>query len=681
MKRFIIVTVIIVLLTSLSSPVAAAPTGERLRTIAGSQFMIGFASANNFWSMSDAVQYQEVARTEFNILTPENAMKWDATEPSQNTFTFSQADQHVAWAQANGMRLHGHTLVWHSQLPGWVANGSWTSATLTNVMYNHIDTVMNHWDDGTIYVWDVVNEAFNEDGSRRSSVFQNVIGNSYIELAFRRARAADPQTKLIYNDYNIDTVNSKSTAVYNLLADFVNRGVPVDGVGFQMHLTSGGLDYNSLATNMQRFAALGLEIYITEMDVRFPTPISQTDLNNQATIYRNVTNRCLAQPACVALQTWGFTDKYSWVPDVFSGQGDALIFDANYNAKPAYYALQSELQARFGGATSTPTRTPTGPTPTRTNTPTITATSVPGLRVQLVSSGSDNNQQSAFNLRVRNTGSGALSGVSTRIYFTLDGSNPASSYVLEKYYDQSGAATVSGPTPASGSTYYFTVSYGSASLAAGASWDFNTALHLSSWASTYSGANDWWPTAGSLPTSFTDWPTVPGYLSGVLAWGSEPGGPVVTNTPTRTPTGVTVTPSRTPTRSSTPTATSVTNTPSRTPTGVTATPSRTPTRSSTPTATYVTVTPSRTPTGSGAACSPVNATITAPFTYDGSGTFCWRTSNLGAYINSWNLTSLTVNGVDFTNVYVFTSNLPPKIDGYWYIVYTASYSWSHFEAK
>ncbi len=468
-------------------PAQAAPSGERLRSLAGS-FLIGYASRNDFWSMSDAAQYQEVARTEFNFMTPENAMKWDATEPSQNNFTFSQADQHVAFAQTNNMKIHGHTLVWHNQLPGWVANGSWTSATLTSVMYNHIDKVMNHWADGQIAVWDVVNEAFNDDGSRRSSVFQNVIGNSYIELAFQRARAADPQTRLVYNDYNIETVNSKSTAVYNMLADFKNRGIPVDGVGLQMHLTNGGLDYNSLATNMQRFAALGLEIYITEMDVRFPTPLSQTDLQTQATIYGSVLARCRAQSACKALQVWGIPDKYSWVPNTFPGQGGALIFDDNYNAKPAYYALQSGLGG--GGPTSTPTRSST---PTRT------------------------------------------------------------------------------------------------------------------------------PTRSNTPTGFT------------------------------------LTPTRTPTRSSTPT-------------GLTITPTRTPTR---------------TATGSvGGACSPVNATITAPFTFDGAGTLCWRSNNLGTYINNWNMASLTINGVSYTNLYAFTNTLPAKLpDGYWYISYTGNYPWSHFEAK
>lgn len=342
----------------------------------------------------------------------------------------------------------------------------------------------------------------------------------------------------------------------------------------------------------------------------------------------------------------------------------------------------SQEASIYGGPTPTFTRTPTGPTPTasrtatRSNTPTITPTPSGVLRIQLAAAGSDNNQQSAFHLKVQNTGASALSGITTRVYFTLDGSNAASNYVLEKYYDQSGAATVTGPTLHSGSTYYFTINYGSTALAGGNSWEFHSALHLANWASTYNGSNDWWHTAGTLPASFTNWPSLPAYINGVLAWGGQPGdGPTSTpsqtstRTPTRsnTPTGVTSTPSRTPTLSNTPT-------------GVTATPSRTPTRSSTATV----VTPTFTPTPTqpdGGTCSPVNATITAPFVQDGSGTFCWRTTNLGSYINSWNLTSLKVNGVDYTNKYASTGSLPAKIDGYWYIVYVGDYPWSHFEAK
>jgi len=145
------------------------------------------------------------------------------------------------------------------------------------------------------------------------------------------------------------------------------------------------------------------------------------------------------------------------------------------------------------------------------------------LKVQLRLSGPDDTQRSDFYYRLVNTGSSAQSNLSVRIYFTLDGSQAASKYVLEKWYDQSNAAMVSGPTQASGSTYYFTVNYGSASLAAGASWEYQTTLHLSDWGANFNGTNDWWHTTGAVPTAYTDWANAPAYVSGSRVWGSEPG--------------------------------------------------------------------------------------------------------------------------------------------------------------
>ncbi len=590
-----------------SAMIQAAPTGERLRVLADRiGFLIGFASANDFWNLSDAATYQEVARAEFNILTPENAMKWDAIHPQQNTYNFSQADRHVQFAQENGMQVHGHTLVWHNQNPSWLTSGSWTEATLTSVLYDHIDTVMGHYR-GQILVWDVVNEAFNEDGSYRASLWYNIIGPEYIELAFRRARAADPSAKLIYNDYNIETINSKSNAVYNMVADFVSRGVPIDGVGFQMHLTSGGLDYNSFAQNMQRFANLGLEIYITEMDVRYNLPVSQTDLQNQATIYRNIIDRCLAQPACKALQTWGFTDKYSWVPNTFSGQGAALIFDENYNPKPAYYALQAALMAAQGTPAATATRTPTrtntpaGPTatptrtPTRTNTPaaptatptrTNTPTSGGACAVDYVIQ-NDWGSGATVNVTIRNNSSTAINGWT--LAWTFPG-NQQISHMWSATYTQSGqnvsASNLSwnAVIPANGGTVNF---------------GFNL---------SYSGTN-------AVPSSFT--------LNGVVCGGG------VAPTATNTAAVPTATATRTPTRTNTPT-------------GPTATPTRTPTRTNTPVAPTATSTrtntplaPTATPTPGAAACS-VNYAVRNDW---GSGATVDVTirNNSSTAINGWTL--------------------------------------------
>jgi len=555
-----ILIAVVLVLGALNLPVLAAPTGQRLRTLAG-PFLIGYASRNDFWSMSDAVAYQDVAKTEFNFLTPENAMKWDATEPSQNNFTFSQADQHVTFAQTNTMKIHGHTLVWHSQLPGWVSGIS-GAANLTNVMYNHIDSVMNHWTDGQIYAWDVVNEAFNEDGTRRSTPFQNVIGNSYIELAFVRARAADPLTKLIYNDYNVETVNSKSTAMYNMVADFKSRGIPIDGVGLQMHLTNGGMDYNSFASNMARFAALGVEVYITEMDVRFPTPLSAADLQTQATIYGNVMNRCLAQPMCKALQVWGIPDKYSWVPSVFPGQGAPLIFDDNYNAKPAYYAVQSELIAN---PRATPTACPTctaTPTPTRTNTPppptpTFTPCVNCALKVQhKQASASVTDGEIKPHLRIHNTGttSVALSSLKARYWYTRDTAQPQT---INCDYAQVGCGNVTFSfvqiTPVTGADFYLEVGFtvGAGSIAAGGnSGEIQPRFNKNDW-SAYNEADDWSYAANA---AFADNSKVTLYQSGTLVWGAEPGGGGPTNTPTNTLVASN-TPTNTPPPSNTPTNT------------------------------------------------------------------------------------------------------------------------------
>ena len=362
-------------------------------------------------------------------------------------------------------------------------------------------------------------------------------------------------------------------------------------------------------------------------------------------------------------------------------------------------------------ATPTPTITPGGPTLTFTPTPSITPTPAPGLQLKIQGNGAETTSISSMNLQVLNTGAASLSNVSWRLYFTTENGNAASGYTLEKYYDQSGLAAISAPTLACGSVYYFTISYGATAVPAGTVWAFNTGLHLSSYATTYNGLNDWWHTGyaySALPASPTIDYYLPGYVNGSLVWGAEPncGNVTPTYTPTRTLTPV-ITLTGSPTRTSTPVITStptvtatrtltpaisptgtMTNTPTRTPTiGITLTPTRTstvgitntPTRTLTPPA--ITNTPTITLTVGTGTCSPVTSTITAPFTYDGAGTFCWQSSNLGTYINSWNVTSLKVNGVSFTNVYTAAGSLPAKINGYWYVSYNSTVSYGHFETK
>lgn len=351
-----------------------------------------------------------------------------------------------------------------------------------------------------------------------------------------------------------------------------------------------------------------------------------------------------------------------------------------------------------GSITPTPSITPGGPsltptrTPTITLTPSITPTPAPGLQIKIQGNGAETSSISNFYLQIANTGATTLTNLTWRLYFNTENGNAASGYALEKYYDQSGAATVSGPTLACGTTYYFTVSYGTTNMTPGTVWSYNTALHLSSYASTFNGADDWWHTgyaASALPATYTINNYIPGYTGSTRLWGNEPtcgsvtNTPVVTSSPTLTPTR-SLTPAISPTRTvtSTPTRTAtvgITNTPTRTPTVGAIT--NTPTRTSTPAP--ITSTPTRTitPTTGTGTCSPVTSTITSPFTFDGAGTYCWQTSTLGTYINSWNVTSVSINGTSYSNVYATVSSLPAKINGFWYISYSSAVSFGHFEAK
>ncbi len=280
--------------------------------------------------------YTSILDREFNMVTPENEMKWDATEPSRNNFTFGSSDQIVNRSLARNQRLRGHTLVWHSQLPGWVS-GIGDANTLRGVMNNHITTVMTHFK-GKIYAWDVVNEAFADGGSGqlRSSVFRNVLGTGFIEEAFRTARVADPAAKLCYNDYSIEDWNAaKTQGVYRMVQDFKARNVPIDCVGFQAHFGSGGPP-STFQSTLANFAALGVDVQITELDIA----------QAPATAYANSTRACLNVPRCTGITVWGIRDSDSW-----RSSENPLLFDRSGNKKPAYDAVLSTLNGPGGGST------------------------------------------------------------------------------------------------------------------------------------------------------------------------------------------------------------------------------------------------------------------------------------------------------------------------------------------
>ncbi len=292
-----------------------------------------FGTAINAGKLGDST-YTTIAAREFNMVTCENEMKIDATEPNQNQFSFGNADRIYDWAVQNGMKVRGHTLAWHSQQPGWMQNLSGTA--LRNAMINHIKGVMAHYQ-GKLAYWDVVNEAFNEDGSRRQSNLQ-ATGNDWIEVAFRTAHDADSTVKLCYNDYNIENwTYGKTQGVYNMVKDFKARGVPIDCVGLQTHFTGGSSLPSNFQTTLSSFAALGVDVALTEVDV---TQASTTQ-------YAGLTQACMNVPRCVGITVWGVRDSDSWR----SGEAP-LLFDGSGNKKPAYTSVLNALNTGGGGGTT-----------------------------------------------------------------------------------------------------------------------------------------------------------------------------------------------------------------------------------------------------------------------------------------------------------------------------------------
>ncbi|MFD6757330.1 endo-1,4-beta-xylanase [Micromonospora gifhornensis] len=320
------------------APVTAASAASTLGASAAEKGRY-FGAAVGTYKFNDNT-YMTVLNREFNSLVAENEMKWDATEPQRGVFNYSAGDRIVSHARSRGMKVRGHTLLWHAQQPGWAQGLS--GGDLRNAAINHVTQVASHFR-GQIYSWDVVNEAFADGGSggRRDSNLQRT-GNDWIEAAFRAARAADPNAKLCYNDYNTDGINAKSTGIYNMVRDFKSRGVPIDCVGFQSHLgTTLPGDYQA---NLQRFADLGVDVEITELDI--------TQGGNQANMYGAVTRACLAISRCTGITVWGVRDCDSW-----RGGDNALLFDCAGNKKAAYNAV---LDALNSGSNPNPNPNPTG---------------------------------------------------------------------------------------------------------------------------------------------------------------------------------------------------------------------------------------------------------------------------------------------------------------------------------
>jgi GH35 family endo-1,4-beta-xylanase len=308
----------------------------------GAERGLAIGSAASAAYLGDA-EYGKVLGREFALLTPENELKWDTIHPAQDRYDFGPADALVRYASEHSMGLRGVPLVWHAQNPAWLTDGQFTRSALLGILDEHIDTVVGRYS-SVIGQWDVVNEAIDDSGQLRSTLWSKGIGPDYIEHAFRAARAADPDVKLFYNDYGIERSGRKADAVFALVSDLRQRGVPIDGVGFQAHLTTEA-SLAELQAQMNRYRAIGVDVAVTELDVRVPVPATTASLQAQAEIYRGVFKACLDATNCDTVVVWGFTDHHSWIPASVPGYGAATLFTEDYEPKPAYHAVAELLES------------------------------------------------------------------------------------------------------------------------------------------------------------------------------------------------------------------------------------------------------------------------------------------------------------------------------------------------
>lgn len=296
---------------------------------------VGAAARSSIISNSSESLYRTTLAREYNMITPENELKWKATEPAQNKFNFSSADVIATFALKNGMKIRGHNLLWGLSNPTWLTQGQYSATQLQSIMENHISKVMTHYRTqfpGIVTTWDVVNELINAGpgiwtplGKSTDKVTQAF---NIASIALKAARAADPSAKLCINEYSLER-NGSATNTYKLVSRLKKAGIPLDCVGFQGHLSTGSVTKSQWIASLTAFAKLGVEVHITEFDATNAPPAQ----------YSNAINACLSVPQCKAFITWGFTDKYTW-------RGTAahpLPFDEKYNKKPAYDTLKNAL--------------------------------------------------------------------------------------------------------------------------------------------------------------------------------------------------------------------------------------------------------------------------------------------------------------------------------------------------
>jgi len=331
-------------------------------------FLIGAALGSRHIEGIDTVAVALIKR-EFNTITPENVMKWMYIQPSPDSFYFEMADKYVELGQKNNMHIVGHALVWHSQIADYM-NGVKDSTVMVQYLEKHINTIVNRYQ-GNIHTWDVVNEALNEDGSYRTSNFYQVMGESYIELAFRLAAAADPSADLIYNDYNL-WKPEKREGVVRMVKSLQEKGVKIDGIGMQAHYSLVGPEVEDIENSIIAFSELGVKVMITELDVTalpnpwdlegaevsqnyddyigdpkmnpFPNGLPDSMQVKLADRYEALFSTYLKHSDKISRVTfWGVNDGHSWLNGwpIAERINHPLLFDRVYQPKEAYGRVMS----------------------------------------------------------------------------------------------------------------------------------------------------------------------------------------------------------------------------------------------------------------------------------------------------------------------------------------------------
>lgn len=319
------------------------PSFETLREAAEAAGVFIGAAVNDPAFRDDGT-FRDVLAREFDYVTHENVAKWGPLAPSSNSYDWGPVDAVIDFAEDSDQEVKFHTHIWHRQYPSWI-DESMSPDQLRSAMKSHIEATMNRYQ-GRIRAWDVVNEAVDVESPSgyTESVFYDVLGPSYIEDAFRYAREADPDVELIYNEVGIERMGPKSDFTYTMIKDLLEKGVPIDGIGFQSHISTHRYPSESdLRENLRRFAELGLTVNISEVDARTKLlPGDQeTRWHAQRIAFQQIVSACVAEPACEAVTFWGLMDGYSWIND--EGEEDALLFDRDFMKKPAYQGVMAGL--------------------------------------------------------------------------------------------------------------------------------------------------------------------------------------------------------------------------------------------------------------------------------------------------------------------------------------------------